>query len=247
MDTDVQQIVVDPRRVIAVLVKATVAIVATGTAVTLVRLHLGWESAQSDFGARFELHRELSLPTWYSSALLGASAPVLALIALRTRTAGSRDWTRWAGLAFIVATFSLDEVASFHEYSSVILGIEVFGFRGAYNWVVFGLAFVAVLSVSYAPFIARLEPVVRKRLLLAAAVYFGGAVGVEMLNAYTASRVGDAGYQYALQTTLEESMEMAGALLLLHTVLWHLLRPGYRLVVRSAVSEVEPVESRLEP
>lgn len=234
MGPESQELAIDPRRVLGVLIRIAVVIVITGTAVSLIRVNVGWEVDPSDFGARFELVREQSLPSWFSSLQLAASAPLLCLLAWRSKRAGSADWYRWAGLAVLMTVFSLDEVASFHEYSSVILGIEVFGFHGAYNWVVFGAIFLVVLGVVYAPFVAGLEPVLRLRLVLGAGIYFGGALGVEMLNAHLASNGGEAGYRYALQTTVEESMEIGGAILVFYALLCHVLQPGYRLVVSLA-------------
>src|SRR3546814_18249062 len=74
----------------------------------------------------------------------------------------------------------------------------------------FGLAFTVVFAVVMTPFVRRLDLRLRRRLTLAAGLYFGGALGVEMLNADVAASAVDATYRYVLQTAAEEAPEMIG-------------------------------------
>jgi hypothetical protein len=65
----------------------------------------------------------------------------------------------------------------------------------------------------------RLAPPVRRLFLLAAAVYLGGALGVEMAGAAHAFRHGTENLGYSLWTTLEEALEMAGVAVFIYALL----------------------------
>ncbi|HEY9558262.1 MAG TPA: hypothetical protein VIR58_16110 [Acidimicrobiales bacterium] len=212
----------DPARVGRLLTRVAVLLLVTSTTVAVTRVAAGGQLGLHDFGARFDVDSEGSIPTWFSSLVLLAGALLLAVTAADHKRAGGRDALHWSLLAALLCVFSLDEVASFHEYTSVVLDVELFGFESAFSWVVFGLAFTVVFAVVMTPFVRRLDLRLRRRLTLAAGLYFGGALGVEMLNADVAASAVDATYRYVLQTAAEEALEMAGAIALVYALLHHL-------------------------
>lgn len=226
-----QTVTIDVDRVLGLVVRVAVVLVACGTAVSIIRIVSGDPGDVADLGARFELYNDQTLPTWFSSILLLASVPLLAVMASRSGPERGRDRWHWAGLATMVAVFSVDEVATFHEYMSAVVGVEILGFFEGYNWVVFGIAFVVVAVAAYARFVLRLPTDLRRGLALGALLYFGGALGVEMLNAHTASTIGDQTYRYVLGTTVEESLELAGSTLVLITLLDHLRLRGHAVTL----------------
>ena len=242
MANETDHFLIDPRSVRSRLIEVSVFLVVLGTAVSLSKVAVGGEIGASDLGARFELHTENSLPAWFSSALLGASAPLFALLARQARRRSDRHSTwAWGGLALLMLALSIDEIASFHEYASAVFNIEVGGLYGGYSWVVVGAAFVIVFGLVYAPFVLRLTSDLRRDLTIGAAVFFGGAVGFETLNAYTASTVGtDATYRYVLQTAAEEGLEMVGSTLILYALLAHLHRNAWLVSFRFGAGD-DPV------
>ncbi|QGG95464.1 hypothetical protein [Actinomarinicola tropica] len=223
------RVVIDLDRVIGVLGRFALALVVAGTLVSVIRLTSDVVTDAADLGARFELHTDQSLPTWFSSVALFASVPLLAIMA--SAAPSTADRRRWAVLAALVLVFSMDEVATFHEYAAAVVDVQIFGFSGGYNWLAVGIPFAVAVVAAYTPFVLRLDPWLRARLVAVAATYFGGAVGVEALNAHTASTIGDDTYRYVLGTAVEESLELVGALLLLHTTMGHLHRWGAAVLV----------------
>jgi hypothetical protein len=150
------------------------------------------------------LSYEGNLPTWFASALLLLCALELQAIAARADT-----WRRhWYVLAIGFAIMSADEVVGAHELLSTIWSGD-----GAlrYGWVVFAGALVVAIGAAYLPFLRALPPPTRRRFVLAAILYVGGAVVLELPLGLVADRYGEDGLAYALVDAVEETLELAGA------------------------------------
>jgi hypothetical protein len=78
-----------------------------------------------------------------------------------------------------------------------------------------------VLTALYLPFMRALPRVTRNRLLLAAVIYIGGAVGMELPLGWWTERHGTDGLGYALIDWVEETLEMIGAAIALLSLLAH--------------------------
>jgi hypothetical protein len=71
---------------------------------------------------------------------------------------------------------------------------------------------------------------------LAGGIYLGGAVGIEIIgNAMVGQRLRDT-LQYNLTTLAEESLEMLGLILFIHTLLRYMRAPGASVVEASLES-----------
>ena len=201
-------------------------LVALGVAGGYLRLVHGEELRQAVW--LFDLGSERTFATWYASTLLLLSAALLAVLAAVCRRTGrAREAVRWGGLALVFALLSADEVAGAHEWTAHVTPSG----RGLfyYSWVFFGLAFVAVLGVVYLPFVLRQVRRFRALLLVAALLFVGGALGVEMLNGWLNDNHPDAHLAYMLMTALEESLELAGVLVFVYALLDHLRALGVRV------------------
>ena len=66
-------------------------------------------------------------------------------------------------------------------------------------------------------------------MVLSGALYVGGAAGVELVGAAVYSAEGFDTLRYTLAVTVEEAMEMLGAVLFLSVVTWLRLQPAERL------------------
>lgn len=173
---------------------------------------------------QFAPDEEGNLATWYSSALLLACAALLGAIAWRT-TAGQRYRRHWAGLAILLALMSADETAQMHEMLIAPLR-AIWDVGGVFHfaWVIPGMAFVLCVLLACAGFLRSLPPRTRALFAAAAAVYLGGALGIEMVDGYYASRWGSATLAYGMLTSLEEALELAGAVLLAYALADYLKR-----------------------
>ena len=74
----------------------------------------------------FDITREGSVPSWFSSSQLVAAGLVCAVIvaALRARGAGLREWAGWAGVAAFFCFMGIDDAAEIHERLGTLLGRE---------------------------------------------------------------------------------------------------------------------------
>jgi len=163
---------------------------------------------------KFSLSYEGNVPTWFSSSLLLACAVAAGVIAA-ARPPQHRQWWFIAALA---GWMSLDEAAELHEH----LGGH-FGTNGIlyFDWVIPAAAVVVALVIAFVPFIRALHPVTRTRLMIAGAVYVGGALIMELPLGWWTETHGNDGFGYALIDWFEETMEMIGAVLALAALLAH--------------------------
>jgi hypothetical protein len=178
-----------------------------------------WGDILAGLGWRFDLAADISVPTWFSSLLLGLAAALLWQLAPLAPARGIGHAGQWKALAAILAVLSVDEVAALHEWASTWLPpISDSGFL-YYRWVVLAGLFVVLAGGVFASFVAQLPTHTRALLLLAAAVFVAGALGMEMVAGWIESRHGAEVATYALVTTIEESAEMAGVIIAIHALL----------------------------
>jgi len=162
---------------------------------------------------------EGNIPTWFQSSLLLLCALTLWTTADDARAAGDRWARHWRLLALVFGYLSMDELAGLHERADEPLHL-LFGTSGAllWAWVIAAVPALALFGLFYLAFLVALPRPTRLGLLIAAGVYVGGAVGVEMVGSYLFSTRGLDALTYHLAATVEEGMEMSGLLILLTTV-----------------------------
>jgi len=167
---------------------------------------------------KLSLSYEQNLPTWFSSSLL-----LLCSIAAGTIAAArsSMRW-HWWGMSFVAGWMSLDEAAEIHEHLS-----GHFDTHGVlyFDWVIPAALIVLALAVLYIPFVRRLDAVTRKRLVIAATIYVGGALIMELPLGWITEHRGMEGLGYALVDWVEETMEMVGATLAFVALVQHRQEP----------------------
>ena len=163
---------------------------------------------------KLSLSYEANLPTWLSSSLLLACAVTAGAIA-----ASRPPWHRhWWGIVGVLAWMSLDEAAELHEHLGGLVGTNgIFYF----DWVIPAAGVVGVLAVIYWPFVRALVPATRNRLLVAAAIYVGGALVMELPLGWWTEHHGAEGLGYGLIDWIEETLEMIGATLALVALARH--------------------------
>ena len=168
----------------------------------------------------FNLDLEDNAPSWFSAVLAPAGACLFFVIWRRLLFEGKRS-LQWLLLSLIFVFISVDESASLHEMliTPVREWLDLSGLL-YFAWVVpYGLA-VLILATTLLPFILRLEREVRRRLILAAVVYLGGALGLELVGGLIYESLGEQrNLTYDLVITCEETLEMAGLILLIRAQL----------------------------
>ena len=171
--------------------------------------------------------------TWLSSSLLLVGALLLAVLA---QVLPERRW--WLLLAGGVALMSLDEIAQLHDRVNHIPALQ-----GVYamGWVIPAAVGVAIVGWSLRGFLLRMEPGLRRSLVIAAAVYLAGAMGVEAIaGIYETSRGEDRVFH--LISSVEENLELIGAFLLVRTLIDQARRRG--VTIDLAAGRVTDAASR---
>jgi len=160
------------------------------------------------------LSYEGNVPTWFSSSLLLACAIAAGLVA--------RDAARWRlhwwGVAIVLGYVSMDETAEIHEHLGGLIGTHGVLY---FDWILFAIAILSVLSLVYLRFVIALPRATRLGLIVAGVVYIGGAIGMELPLGWWTERFGNDGLGYALIDWVEETLEMIGATLALLALLRH--------------------------
>jgi hypothetical protein len=184
---------------------------------------------------KFDLNGERNIPAWFSSSALCGCAAMLAVIAFGKHQRADPLKRYWAGLAVVFTLLSIDEFVSLHELLNVPLR-QTLNASGAFYfpWVIVALALCALLGAVYAPFLRRLDPPLRTRLLLSAAVYLSGSIGMEMVAARLYEAQEQATLAHLASVTIEETLEMIGVGIFLSALLDESARCWPLTVIRPA-------------
>ncbi len=183
----------------------------------------------------FNMDGEGTLPAWFSSTLMLASAMLLA-IAGYTSPAGTLFRRHWYALAAGFVFLSADETAGLHEMlnrPAHAAGLHLNGLFAA-PWVVLGLVGVVFVALVFMRFAMHLDSSTRIRFATAALVFLGGAIGVESigaaievsqaLNLQTGDWMqrSDFSIEYMTTVAIEEGLELLGLSLFIDALLKHL-------------------------
>lgn len=226
------------RSVMCPLIATVAVLTAAGAASMFLKLMLG----SSIYGTvlhgilhLFDLGLEGNIPTWYASASLLLCAVLLFLIGRTTSSSGTGSNWQWYGLSGVFVLASIDETSSIHEGSGdalnqLVPAAQDLGGIFFYSWVFVGIVVVLLLALIFGHFIFSLPRRTRTFFILAAVTFVGGALGVEMLNAWIHNTRGTETFGYVSMTVLEEMLEMVGVLIFAYGLL-DVLR-GHRKEVR---------------
>lgn len=163
--------------------------------------------------AWLDVNAERNVPTAWSASLLLLAAIAAGVLAVRGAS-GGRGWSLVAATAGFLA---LDESLELHERLAPA-GKAVVGQLLHFAWVVPGAAAGAVVGTLLLLRLRAQPALVRRRLVLAGITYLTGALLLETVSGVVLRHDGPR-EPYIAVTALEELLEMAGASLLLATVL----------------------------
>jgi hypothetical protein len=233
------------------LTVAIVALAALGSACEVARVGFG-RNFLLGFARLFGLGNEGNVPTWYASATLLLAGLLAGAAALLRHLARDRIARQWGFLALLLVLMSLDETASIHEWFPAIAADLLTRAEGRawyveYAWLAPGLLVVPLLVWWFAALWRSLRPEVRTKFTVAAAVFFGGAVGVELAEAVCAAALGveAAGTSpiYSVIWTTQEILEMVGVAALLLALLDHLALERVVVTIRTGAGD-DPAATR---
>jgi len=169
----------------------------------------------------FNLAAEGNLPTYYSSFLLLFSALLLFVIIIKEKSDKSPDVPYWVILTIGFLYLSLDEMLTLHEsFSLFVREVTNYSGQGVFRspWVIAGTIIVVLLILVFIRFLIHLKPKTRFVFLLAGFLYFGGAIGFEIIENIYAEMHGH-NLVYSMMQNVEEGMEMAGTIVFISGML----------------------------
>lgn len=129
-------------------------------------------------------------------------------------------------LACVFAGLSIDEFAGIHELLNRPLRAALHtGGLLYFPWVLVGAGVALTMVAAFGRLVLAQPPPVRSPLIVAAALFLSGAIGVEMLAAPYYETVGKATLIHSLLVTLEEFLEMSGVAVFIYarcSISWRL-------------------------
>lgn len=209
------------RRLATLLLGAIAAFMIAASIVGDIAKHETGRDHLMGFVPKFNLNQEGNISTFFSALLLLLASCLLAVTSFLSRAAGRRS-LEWRVLAFAFLLLAFDEAAGFHELlNDPVRGILGEGYNGVFHfaWVLPAAVGLVLLALFLRGFLFSLEVPVRNRMLLSAAVFLSGAVGVETLGGWYAGTHGVDNLAYAMAYTFEEGMEMFGTVIFIGALL----------------------------
>lgn len=169
----------------------------------------------------FDLDEEMNVPTYISAVYLLLGAALAAAQAWQATKARSPLRRHWSMLALVLLAMSVDEVCQMHEHLTDVVNhfVPLQGTVLNYAWVVIGVPIVAGLAVYFWPFVRSLSWEQARRFVLAAALFFGGAVGVEIPEGWAAAILGRESISVQMLCVVEETLELVGVSVLVYALL----------------------------
>ncbi len=210
--------------IIRILTALAVALVLASVAGQIVISATG-EAHWAKLVSFFDLDEEENIPTFFSVFLLVIAAFLCGLTAaLAIRQKAPHIW-HWKGLSAGFMIMAYDE--AFHIHEKCIVPIRTWIDRTPlgvlyFSWVVPGFALTFLIALFFFRFIVDLPAKTRSRFLISALVYLGGSLGLELLGGLYAEQHGENNLFYNFIATVEESLEMAGLILFIRSLLAYL-------------------------
>jgi hypothetical protein len=168
------------------------------------------------------LDAEFNIPTLFSTFILFCASLLLTTITSLERNQGNADVSYWAVLAFGFLYLAVDETIQIHEKFGIplkkLLNNQHFGIFHHF-WIIPGVAIVLILGLFFLKFFFRLPKKTRLNFFISAFLYIGGTIGIENIGGYYTDLYGLNNLGYSMIATLEESLEMAGAILFIWSLL----------------------------
>ncbi len=197
----------DPATVFRFLFICTSIVILLGILSQIGRFHFGLDN---DLMQVFDLNRELNIPTWYATILLFVSSLLLWLLGWLS----THQRKHWYGLAAVFLYISMDEAAGLHERSDPIIRsyLDVSGVFH-FSWILAAVPIMIVLGLVFGKFILGLEKNARILMILAAIIFVGGGLGVEMIGGWYAEQYGQSNPVFSALSIVEESLELFGTVI----------------------------------
>jgi len=155
---------------------------------------------------------ERSLWTWTNVVVLAFAATAHICAAWLRKLRDLPHVGFWLLTSALVAALSIDDLAQLHEQLEPLgRSLDSGNLLPHFPWLIPGAAIAAAIIALFLVAIRKAEPVPRRLLVLATLSFFGGAIGLELANAYVLEAVGGIHAAYIVTMHVEELLEALGA------------------------------------
>ncbi len=207
-----------PVAVIKFLARVTFVLTAINISIQFAIYSFGLEP---EWFLLFNMDKEVNIPTLFSVLLLVISASLISLIHKKLNKKNNKVKKKWAMLRWVFIFLAFDEGLQIHE-ALIIPSIKpMLPAILTIVWVIpYGILAIIAL-IYFIPLITSLPAELKQKTLLSGAIYLSGALGFEIIGSFLV-RTGEIrlhGISYGLISTVEETLEMAGLIVFIHTLL----------------------------
>ena len=215
-----------PSVIASLLGAVAVLLVLASIAGQLAKFVLGHEYLEG-LVPLFYVDNEFNIPTLFSVLLMLFSAVLLAVITLLSGRRRAPHVSKWAILSIGFFLMACDEGLQYHERLILpiraLLGDSDLGIY-YFAWVIPGIALVLVSALFFMRFLLHLPTATRLRFMMAATLYIGGVIGMELFAGRLTEldsevHTSRAFFLPLMITTVEESLEMAGVIIFIWALL----------------------------
>jgi len=232
MSNDIPVIKIDPKRVLIVLGVIIAILVGLSIWGQYLRFNPGAFNISGPIDEffidllmrAFYVDLEANVPTYFNTVILFISALLLGIIAAWKYSIKDKFRIQWIILSLIFTYLSMDEAAVLHErlIKPVRALLDIYEGWFYFAWIIPGMIAVAVFGIAYIRFFFNLNNKFKLLFFVSLAVYVGGIIGGEMVSGYFAQVSGLDNFNYAMFTSLEESLEYIGCSLLIYSLLTYI-------------------------
>ena len=214
-------VALNPSAVIRVLIATICFLVVAHIAAMWAKHVLGYPTVYG-LVPLFDLGAEQNVPTFFSACLHLFSSMLLATIAVMKRRERDRYTRQWVTLSAAFLYMAFDEAASLHEMMGrpmqELLRDHATGVL-YYAWVVPGIIITVLFAAWFLKFFLHLPRNTRPLVFISAALFIGGAIGVELFEGRHVALHGAENLTYGMYVLVEETLEMAGIALFIYALL----------------------------
>jgi len=211
---------IKPRKFVVCLAAIAFFLIFAHIAASVLKYKFDYQD-QFDLVRLFDLGHERNVPTFFSVLILFIAASILAVIAVCKNRVHDRYKTKWAILATGFLYLSMDEAASIHESfgdpTRQLVGADIAHVFG-YAWVLSGIVISAAVILYFMNFWWNLPAKSKWLILVAASIYFAGAIGAEIMGGIHQANFGNDRWTFML-VTIEETFEMYGVIVFIYAIL----------------------------
>lgn len=198
----------------------------------------------------FFLDQEQNIPSFFCALLLFIAAQLLALTGVIEYRQKGAHAGRWVLLALLFLYISYDEAFQVHE--GLVAPVRALLGEGRlgifyFAWVIPAIALLLLIGLCFLGFMRDLPRATRRAFLLAAALFIGGAMGMELIAGAYVELHGSETATYSLLATVEECLEMGGVIFFIRSILAYLGEHRRGTLIRFAPAAPAPATGQVPP